>query len=1171
MTVRAISVLISIVALAVILFGLVVVAGTAKPVTRQDPWAGVPTRTSPVSHAAFFDGPFADGPSVTRACLGCHADAATEVMQTSHWTWAGEDAISPLTGEPIRIGKRNLQNNFCISIPGNWPRCTSCHVGYGWRDDTFFETATEAQVDCLVCHDTSGQYEKEATGAGMPSASVDLLAAAKSVGRTTRASCGTCHFKGGGGDGVKHGDLDETMVHPPERVDVHMGQVGLVCADCHKGEHHRIRGRLLPPHEDPETRVECTDCHDPAPHAEARLNAHVKSLACQTCHIPQFAVDTGTKMWWDWSYAGRDGYPHDIAKELTRAIQTDPAARAGIPEPVLALFDRVGQDEDLFTHYDKKKGLFLIARRQDPEYRWYDRTTRRYLPGERIDPNEVAVVNLPLGDARNPRAKIWPFKVHRGRQPVDTDFGHLLGPHVFGPGGYWKEFDWPKALAEGAQASGIPFSGSYGWKTTEMFWPQNHMVSPKEEALRCVDCHGTAGRMDWAALGYPGDPAFVLLLLGVLAAAAHGGSRLHPDFELLDAEGQPVLASGAPVSPMRTCAACHDTGYIAEHSYHVAVGFDERFAPGSRDGVDPWSFSPGMFGRWDPIRYRRLSIPGERAFDLGVADWIRSFGDRHAGGGPAYFTRDGEPLATREATEEVDPETHVLGLYSQEPTPWDWQAARIAALQSGQFRWAATATLAGTGLVRARDDGTWAWVETAFQPDGLVPQSLLGLADPTVENCGLCHGRVHLEKEPVRLDLGLEDYETASKGQIFSPQPVRESALNLKDKAKWTHAWDVHAARLVGCTGCHTSLNNPVSFAEADRSRPEHLRYDARRPNIDDYLQKPSHHFTKGASAQGTTARRLDGTMRRCEDCHDAVAAHEDWLPNPRRHLTVMLCETCHVPEVRAPARQQCDWTVLTPDAGPRVTYRGVEGDPTDPRALITGFAPVILPRRQRDGAVRHGPHNLCTSWYWVGGDPARPVRSVDLEAAFFDFEAEQSYHPDVVRALDEDLSGTLSVVELRLDTAAKVEAIAKRLEAVGVVGPRIEGRIQPLSLHHGVVPGAFATRACETCHARDSRLTTPFPLSDYVPYGAEARLVGDSNITMPGRVFTDETGRLLYEPVPTASGRYVIGHDRAGWIDVVGLLAVVGALAGVVLHALLRGHHGRLRRPHGRRRKEEA
>ena len=32
------------------------------------------------------------------------------------------------------------------------------------------------------------------------------------------------------------------------------------------------------------------------------------------------------------------------------------------------------------------------------------------------------------------------------------------------------------------------------------------MVQPKEQALQCEACHGENGRLDWKALGYPGDP-----------------------------------------------------------------------------------------------------------------------------------------------------------------------------------------------------------------------------------------------------------------------------------------------------------------------------------------------------------------------------------------------------------------------------------------------------------------------------------------------------------------------------------------------------------------------------------------------------------------------------------------------------------------------------------------
>ncbi len=67
-------------------------------------------------------------------------------------------------------------------------------------------------------------------------------------------------------------------------------------------------------------------------------------------------------------------------------------------------------------------------------------------------------------------------------------------------------FDWPTALTIGAEANGIPFSGEYGFAPTDMYWVQSHMVVPAENALSCTSCHGENGRLDWQALGYPGDP-----------------------------------------------------------------------------------------------------------------------------------------------------------------------------------------------------------------------------------------------------------------------------------------------------------------------------------------------------------------------------------------------------------------------------------------------------------------------------------------------------------------------------------------------------------------------------------------------------------------------------------------------------------------------------------------
>lgn len=592
-----------------------------------------------------------------------------------------------------------------------------------------------------------------------------------------------------------------------------------------------------------------------------------------------------------------------------------------------------------------------------------------------------------------------------------------------------------------------------------------------------------------------------LLALLALAANVFAQSPLHPDFVLLDSDGRNVLETDEPVSPMRTCGECHDTKFIESHSYHVAAGSDEVGQPGAY----PWDAGPGLANRWDPMLYGRAPIPGPR----------------HPGG-----------LRAQAAGAEMN----CFLCHLRDPD----NRSRIDAAP----KWAATATLSNTGLVELADNGGWRYRKDLFWADGVVSQDRIGISDPRSVNCGACHEGVGSGREPFALVRG-----AGPTGQVYSAQSISDSALNLKGKEGLDRPWDIHAARLLECTACHHSLNNPVRFSEAERSRPDHLRYDARRLEIGDFLERPSHDFTKGESAQGHTARRLDGSMRRCEGCHASVETHEGWLPNTRRHMQTLLCESCHIPEIPAPARRQIDWTVLLGAGRPRIEYRG--GDPTDPAVLLSGYEPVVLPRHQLDGKVRHGPHNLITTWLWVAGDPPRPVALDKLEAAWF--VGAGSYHPDLKDVLDENGDGRIEHDELRLDTEAKVAAVTKRLEQVDVSGATIFGSIQPASLHHAVVGGQYATRRCETCHSADSRLTRSFELSSYVPAGATPELVNDTNIEMPGRLHTDESGRLLYTPVPTASGRYVIGHDRAGWIDVVGLLAVIGTLIGAGGHGLLR------------------
>jgi octaheme c-type cytochrome (tetrathionate reductase family) len=440
----------------------------AAPV--DNPLATVPGEKVHTSHVDILEGPYESGSDVTRACLDCHPDAAAQVMGTTHWTWESKPFNVAWRDEPVTVGKINQLNNFCISSVGNQKKCMSCHTGYNWQEDVPYDFSVEENVDCLACHADTAAYAKG--DYGNPAEGSDLLAAAQSVRLPNRDNCGKCHFDGGGGNGVKHGDLDESLYFPSENLDVHMGRLDFVCTDCHQSKDHVIRGRLVADNitVSPEEQVACTDCHSKAPHEDERINLHTGSVACQTCHVPSMALKNPTKTYWDWSTAGQD------------------------------------RPDDHFT-YLKIKGSFVYEKDLAPTYLWFNgNLAYRYLSGDKIDPSQPTYINLPAGDISDEQSKIFPFKIHVAKQPYDSVYNYLLQPITAGENGYWTTFDWDNAFRLAEDVTGLDYSGQYAFAETWMFWPTTHMVQPKENALQCTVCHGPEGRLDWQDLGYPGDP-----------------------------------------------------------------------------------------------------------------------------------------------------------------------------------------------------------------------------------------------------------------------------------------------------------------------------------------------------------------------------------------------------------------------------------------------------------------------------------------------------------------------------------------------------------------------------------------------------------------------------------------------------------------------------------------
>lgn len=483
---------------------------------------------------------FNSGPEVTKACLGCHTEAAKQIHRTKHWTW---EWVNPETGQ--KLGKRNVVNNFCTAVPSNEKFCAACHVGYGMENAKTFDYGSETAVDCLVCHDTTGSYKKLPGLAGHPAYKeieyppksgkfvkpVDLGKVAQSVGKTSRATCGACHFLGGGGDAVKHGDLDTSLKTPPRYLDVHMDAKGLnfSCATCHATQGHDIPGSRYTPtgkadnaplmrgRQNQGNPATCQSCHGAAPHkTKARLNSHTEKIACQTCHIPQFARAQPTKMSWDWSTAGKltpDG------KRMT-------------------IKDASGHHDK----YDSNKGDFVYESDVVPTYAWLNGKVKYTLLGDPVNVNGVTKINEYLGSADDGQSRIWPLKVFRGKQPYDLENGSLLVPHTaVGYGekddsAFWINYKWEEALKAGANATGRPFGGKFDFVATEMSWPITHMVAPKADALSCTQCHSRSGRLatiDGVYLPRRDNNRLIdtlgwlAALAALLGVAIHGGIRVY--------------------------------------------------------------------------------------------------------------------------------------------------------------------------------------------------------------------------------------------------------------------------------------------------------------------------------------------------------------------------------------------------------------------------------------------------------------------------------------------------------------------------------------------------------------------------------------------------------------------------------------------------------------------
>jgi len=149
-------------------------------------------------------------------------------------------------------------------------------------------------------------------------------------------------------------------------------------------------------------------------------------------------------------------------------------------------------------------------------------------------------MNTLNGSYKDRSSKIIPVKIHVGDQIYDKVYNRLVQPKLYGENegdsAYWKDFRWKEAVEAGMKKSGIPVSGEYGFIETVMYWPVNHMVSQKESAVSCAECHTREnGRLAKLTDFYlPGRDrnqlldkvGTILFILTLLAVVVHGAGRV---------------------------------------------------------------------------------------------------------------------------------------------------------------------------------------------------------------------------------------------------------------------------------------------------------------------------------------------------------------------------------------------------------------------------------------------------------------------------------------------------------------------------------------------------------------------------------------------------------------------------------------------------------------------
>ncbi len=429
---------------------------------------------------------------------------------------------------------------------------------------------------------------------------------------------------------------------------------------------------------------------------------------------------------------------------------------------------------------------------------------------------------------------------------------------------------------------------------------------------------------------------------------------------------------------------------------------------------------------------------------------------------------------------------------------------------------------------------------------------------PDNSNCAHCHGVTaqrcpqplkipddfleNLDYAPGKKNYGL----TQDSGEIFAPQNISDSDMNIKEKESLKYPWDVHSRRQLSCVDCHFTANDPRNCGTI-RSDLDHLTRDPRKIKpTGKYLKYPDH---KLVSAE-------------CQCCHNSDVVHKQ-LPFNKKHMQTLSCQSCHTSVLYGPAFKSVDRTVVKPDGSARIEFRNINKNIRSKdninTSLIEGYIPDLFSHRQEDKRHTHNkinnnhkisPFNLVTNWYWMSEITGKEVPEKILRRIYL---KNKSYRDDIITRFDNNKNGKIDPLELVLDTSEKIDFIKLKLYEAGIEKPVIVGKIKATRIHHGIVHEKQVVKDCTSCHGETSRMGNDIALSGMTPAGVVPEFDKDSEVLVNGKIIKDKKGMLYLKRNSEMKSHYVFGFSRISIIDILGFLIFVLSAMGITGHAVFR------------------